>query len=884
MKTESILKVRIFKKKLITLVLIPAIVLLLPFFSYAGTSVSSYMAAWGMSRGNSLGTAGAHVERLIAEALEETESSILTGITSVSSYMAARGMSSGNSSVTAGAHAGRLIAEATDETATVDVISPVSIELSYGFENNAKGGRYMPLNIIYTNTGIVDFDGSISIYSRESDDRISEYRNEIILARDQSMKVTYYIPLGISATSLHLKLNDNDGNTFIDRDINLGIDANNAQLFVGVLSDTPERLSYFNDVSLHYGLLRSRAFTLDADSFPRQSRGLDMLDVIIISNYKIRNLDEAQSHALMEWVSSGGVLVLGTGARIDDTLGRYAPELLDDMYEMPEICDVNFSTGPDMGRPDSEYVEIHCAEVDMHGGNVVAQDNGLPLLIASNKENGLIVVSAYDFADTADYASRHKTYPVDVLSACLGEDRMDYLAGEVYGSDNTRYDSISALVSTGDLSRIPPIGIYALSIAAFILLAGPVLYLFLKQRSFSALYRVGVVILSVFFTIIIYLVGSRTRFDNTFYNFSTIIEADEDTVAETTFLNLRNPYNKKYSVSVSPEYTVYPVRKNTAVIRTAEDWSDPIDVSTLIARAVGGVNITVGEVGAFNPQYFSMEKAADNESGAGFSGEVNIYGNELKGEISNNFDYDVTDAAMIFFGKVVKLGDIPRGQTVRLDDLKVVNVPLSSGREVAGLLSEDEEKAGVIAFYRDMYVNGYSTDVRVIGFKNEDRAAADEMVRNADINGRGLTMVSSTLYTYNYSDDRLYQSVLVKGPAVISGDYDYRLNTMTVGAPCVLEYHLGGDMQLLNVIFEWADPASFSRLFTGSVSLYNYSTGAYDKLDTDKTVYDMDSLSQYLSPSNTITARYSYEGDAPVGEKVALPMVCVVGTEADAHE
>jgi len=737
----------------------------------------------------------------------------------------------------------------------------------------------MPLNISYTNTGIADFDGSISIYSRESDDKICEYRNEIILGRDQSMKVTYYIPLGIRATSLHLRLNDSEGNTFIDRDINLGIDANNAQLFVGILSDTPERLSYFDDVSLHYGLLRSKAFTLDAETFPRQVKGLDLLDVIIISNYKIRNLDEAQSHALMEWVRAGGVLVLGTGERIDDTLGRYAPELLDDMYDEPVLCEVDLTTGPDMGNPDTEYVELYCAEISLHGGNVVAQDNGLALLTAANKENGLIVVSAYDFADVMEYAMEHKTFPVDVLTACLGEERMDYLASEVYGNDNTEYDNMASLISTGDVTRIPPIGVYALSIMAFILLAGPVLYIFLKQRNLSRLYRAGVVVLSIFFTIVIYLVGSRTRFDNTFYNFATIVEADDASMTETTFLNLRNPYNKKYSVSVSPYYTVYPVRRNDAVSRISEDWSDPIDVSTIISRTTGEVDVTVGEVGAFSPQYFSLEKSEDNDNGEGFSGDVTIYGNELHGEITNGFDFDIVDASMIFYGKVVRLGNIASGESVQLDNLKVLNVPLSSSKEVARTLVDDEEKADTIAFYRDMYIKGYTTDVHTIGFKNEDVAAADAMVNNADLNGRGLSIVNSTLGTDNYSEDRLYQSVLVKGPTVISGSYDYRLNSMIVGEPCVLEYQLGRDMQLLNVVFEWADPELFSRLFTGTVSLYNYSTGAYDKLDTSKTVYDLDDISQYMSPAGTVTIRYAYQGDAATGEKAALPMISIVGTE-----
>lgn len=53
--------------------------------------------------------------------------------------------------------------------------------------------------------------------------------------------------------------------------------------------------------------------------------GLSLFDVLVVNNYKLRDLSGTQTAAIMNWVQDGGVLILGTGDRVDDTLGRFAP-------------------------------------------------------------------------------------------------------------------------------------------------------------------------------------------------------------------------------------------------------------------------------------------------------------------------------------------------------------------------------------------------------------------------------------------------------------------------------------------------------------------------------------------------------------------------------
>ena len=78
-------------------------------------------------------------------------------------------------------------------------------------------------------------------------------------------------------------------------------------------------------------------------------------------------------------------------------------------------------------------------------------------------------------------------------------------------------------------------------------------------RSFNSLYIKIVGIIAVCFTVIIYQIGARTRFQEAFYNYASILDVDEDNISEQTYVNFRNPYNQTYNMDISKQYSVRPV-------------------------------------------------------------------------------------------------------------------------------------------------------------------------------------------------------------------------------------------------------------------------------------------------------------------------------------
>lgn len=131
-------------------------------------------------------------------------------------------------------------------------------------------------------------------------------------------------------------------------------------------------------MGVSYSTLRTRIFALKEEEFPYEEAGLNLLDVLVVNDYRLRKLSEEQTAAIMDWVHSGGVLILGTGRRVDDTLGRFAPELLDDSYGTPYPRHIDLGEDFPTDNPGEGMMEISCVDVPLHGGNVILSSSRFP--------------------------------------------------------------------------------------------------------------------------------------------------------------------------------------------------------------------------------------------------------------------------------------------------------------------------------------------------------------------------------------------------------------------------------------------------------------------------------------------------------------------------
>lgn len=774
----------------------------------------------------------------------------------------------------------------------------VSIEVEYGYGNSAKGGRDLPLTVTVKNGESEELQGTLEILTRQSDGDIYAYEYPVRTEASSSGTEHYVIPLGVGSDQLNVALRDASGELLAEQQVQLKINTATPELFVGLLSDHTEALSYLDEVSVNYGQLRTRTFEFTAESFPSDRRQLNAMDVILISDYRLSQLDVGQLRGLMLWMRDGGVLMLGTGARVDDTLGLFAPEFLDDMYEAPRETTVNMGDLEETEAPGGSEVTLPIAGFSLHGGSVVLAADSEPLLTAANKGKGVLAVASFDFPDMAEYAVSNNSFADILLTRALGRTRLDRLASEAYGTEYDEYWSAQALVDSGAKDLLPNPGLYGGILFLYLLASGPLLYLFLKKRALSISYRRVAAGMAICFAALIFALSGKTRFKDTFYSYARIREAGENAVNETTYLNLRNPYSAPYHVEVKAGGDLSPL--TTALNREKlQPVTGDEQPNVTISEQADVREIMVRDVGAFHSRFFRLGQSRENTEQVGFSGQLSLFGDSCSGEITNNFPFAVTAASVILYGKIIPLGDMEPGETVEVGERTLYRIPLNDSDTVAAFLSgvydggaeRDRhlralERANFLSFYLTDAAFAYSADARIVAFSEE--RAEDKPVLDLELRSSGMTIVTSVIPVNSRKGNLICRSGLIRAPEVLSGDYIPGTNSYYRGDPVVLGYFLGTGLRIRQLtieapdtLFENPDRRPDSYSFHGTISFYNYESGNFDDIEAGKRIFSAQELRYYLSPDNMITIRYAEATDGAGGRPdAALPLLTVIGEES----
>ena len=778
--------------------------------------------------------------------------------------------------------------------------SKITMDVNYGYDNTAKGGRYIPVEVALHNTEEEAFDGQLQVLTMESDYNIYRYDYPVYIEGSASVDKMMDIPLGNRIDQLFINLVDGAGNQVIHKRVKLNVSSEVPELFIGILSDTPEKLQYINGVGVDYSMLRTRTFVMDEENFPEDEIGLNLVDVLLISNYRIRDLSEMQSQALVEWVRSGGIMILGTGARVDDTLGRFAPELLDESYDAPELVQVDMAQDFEAEGPGNAVLEMVCADFSLSGANVIFSDDQLALLATVAYGKGTVAVAAYDFVDIAEFCQRNPSYIDALFTNVLGEDKINRLAESAYSGNSNQYWSANNMINTGNVDRLPDIPLYTMEIIIYIFLVGPGIYIFLRQRELNRYYRSAIVLLSLTFTAIIYLMGSRTRFQDTFYTYARFLDTSEDTVNETTYLNIQTPYNNPYTMKLDPRYSIKPItRSYYDNMSSIPKFTGNEDYKVAIRYEADATTVSAQNVIAFEPKYFQLDKMEANVKGIGFTGTIVMFEDEVTGSVTNSFKEPVEDAALLFYDKMILLGDMEPGETKKLDDLELLQVPLAHNNQIAEKITGKDQyekpdinsrdymdaltRTNLLICYLDNSVTSYTTNARVVGIINQPE---DDPLHLDTYEVEGITVVSSSIPVYQDEDGVVYRSALMRKPTVISGSYYNMSNTLYGIDPLTIEYSLGNDIEVEKLYIRYVsesftETASAGSLtpFTGSIYFYNHNTGNYDKMNERQLMYTREQLDDYLSPGNTIMVKYLYSNVSEYSWDILLPMLDIVGRE-----
>ena len=212
----------------------------------------------------------------------------------------------------------------------------VSLKVKQGMKGYVKYNRYMKLSAEITSEER-DFTGWLRVLL-PADDGNSMYQKEVVLKSGQMKKLTMYLPANMNRNHMLVSLNNAEGEEVCSKEVSVNMQYGKDTPFIGIYSKKQEQMGYFDRVE-------TQIFYLEKSDFTQDYRGIDVLDVIVISDINTETFSKKQRKAIQTWVKRGGILVLADSGKQKE-MAAFKDSLLE--WKIGEQKKINTCFGLDL--------------------------------------------------------------------------------------------------------------------------------------------------------------------------------------------------------------------------------------------------------------------------------------------------------------------------------------------------------------------------------------------------------------------------------------------------------------------------------------------------------------------------------------------------------
>ena len=758
----------------------------------------------------------------------------------------------------------------------------IRIGIVYGYRNTAKSGQLLPVTVTFENNTGETVDGFLSLEMPGADGSISYTSAVKIREGIQTEKRTVTVPDTAEeqdGSLLRAVLFDDSGEEIVSAETLVKYLGNGKEVLCGALSDNAQNLTWLSGISLGREL-STRVVNLNPADMPEEEDGLNQLDVIVISSFDTGRLSDACVEAVMKWTEGGGTLLIGTGdAR--NSLGEFRTRIGNPKLTYLGTRPVDMGMQYSSSGPDGAVLDLKLRSVFWDGAEVLQESFDRGNVYRKNIGKGAVCLTAFDLCDLREFCTEQPGYPQDLLTGIIGQGGLSRIAGSTLSAEE-RLTASKDLTNTYDTAGVPGIVIYVILAAAFLLLAGPVLFRLLSRKGLGSYYMLGVLILSTGFALIFWLQASATRITEPYIRYGVINEFapgenDGQDVSMKGFIDMGSSGRSAMTLELPQECTVRPVMTSGNISVTA---------GKKIMLAVAGQN-------QFETNIFQVEeKIGKVDKECPLTCHLQIGENGLEGSVENVGGMRFSDLALIYSGEIYYFGGLLPGgrwepgrssaeeQAGRLP----VFGPVNSAELAAAYVCRQQDggqyrlqKEHLLAYC--LRENSALSEGRglLVGFAEDYQPG---FLQDTAFTTEGSALFAVEVPVEQAEDTDSFRKRVTSIPRVLSGAYDPAENVIQGRSTAVLEYSLGTGFRLLSLEMIPLSPeldGESVTAFSGQTAMYNYATGSYDLTDAGKTVWTAEELAPYLSPGNNLTVRYMPDEDIRDDVPVFLPIPYIRG-------
>jgi len=743
------------------------------------------------------------------------------------------------------------------------------IDVELGYDNQAKYGRYIPVEInVFSQE---DFIGTVSVQRVESDGSIQIYTYPVEISGPNSQTISTQMPLFDQNREFVFVLKDSTGKEIKRRKENVEVfNEDYTELFVGVVDENGVARVLFDEKNIgeysntEFPYVMTRAISLKTSQIQGDFKyTLDCLDIIVVTDASMQSLGQENIDCLLEWVAAGNTLVMEYGSNFNQIFVEMYEEAYNNRLAEDEVLRPGlWIMGTDYGKGKIGFFT-----------SFISGSSFLSFAVTNPELIGMIL-----------------------RRNCSTERINDIIENDIkYAGKDDSY-AVRYMFNTAIGKTVPNIRQYIAVIVIYILFAGPVLYLLLRKKHRAGLMLLFVLILAGVFSYVINKMGEKTRFTDMFLQYASVIDISEDKVDEITYMCANVPYKDTYYMRVPDEYRIRQLTETKDYTEDEIVASNSEEYVELVYSA-DDIKLILENKVPFSRTYLEASRRYESHDKWQFDVDITYYDGVFTGTVINRSDKDYQQLAVVVYGKILLLGELKAGESVDVYDAEVVTLPYYSNdaaKRIIGLdkmteqsveyedelLDELNGKAGVVEHVINKYFNAKSTSPILVGFTNDREGAFQFDDRYEAL---GFTMVYKEIDIDTSIGNLTYKPLSYTD--VVNPDsnstYDAYSNT-TYSSRIRLQYNLENSKSLVRVIFDFGEDIkdNYYGIFSGTTYFYNYETLTYDEVDISKEYFYVSELEPYLKENNngyTLTVQYNVNTTGQFRyTEVKLPAVSVV--------
>lgn len=533
------------------------------------------------------------------------------------------------------------------------------ISITSGINGNYRYNKYFPVTVEVTSEN-KDIDGEINIKTKVGNvGEYDVYSKAILVEKGETAKVTLPIKVLENSTYITIDLNE-DGKTLASKNTNVSKGrVSDSNLFVGLLTEDKASLGYLSLVAIDFNGTKSylSSTSIDENLIEENTLNLDSLDSIIVNNYNLANFNEKHYESLNNWINKGGTLIVSAGANEGKTIKNISKDF------------INIKTnGYSEKKVDlfGEELNLLVSNLEVEGSEVRLESNNIPLAYKVSKGSGEVIITTFDLGlEPLISTKKGKALIENLLTEKVNANINNMGRGNYYylGQELMNNIPVEKVVSVNTLIIV---------FAFYAIIVGFVVFRVLKRRNKTDYTWFVIPIIAITFTLIINIIGYKTRLKDTILNQINFVEIKENGKSTsigllgigtkyTGDLEIKNNFNLDMSLLQQDDYYYGEQNDKESILRIKTTYKE--DETTFSIKGSGALDLKKFKV------------IGKEEIMPTLDAKLNIKsGESITGTIKNNLGYDLENALIVNNTSIWEIGNIKSGEEVNIEDLKQISI------------------------------------------------------------------------------------------------------------------------------------------------------------------------------------------------------------------